>query len=206
MPTITITLTDTQYKGLEYAALDAQSVIDGAYEDFLTEHTAQVDRYTVYKTGAVVSSVTGNKLSEHDKGGYPAVSMRDGGKYRTKRVHRVLAECFIPNPRGVDVVNHKDGDKYNYSLDNLEWVTQSENMKHAWDTGLKTTTDAVIANCKAISKIRGKQCRKMTYEDAQDVRKKYATGNYRYKDLAEEYDTSISSIRKIVKLVHYKEA
>lgn len=51
-------------------------------------------------------------------------------------IHKLMAVAFIPNTQNKKEVNHKDGNKLNNNLCNLEWVTHSENMKHAWDTGL----------------------------------------------------------------------
>lgn len=53
-------------------------------------------------------------------------------------LHRIVAETFVPNPLGLPQVNHIDGNRENNRADNLEWVTASRNMSHAYSTGLKT--------------------------------------------------------------------
>lgn len=60
---------------------------------------------------------------------------KDGKRYR-HRIHRVVAKAFIPNPDNKEDVNHIDGCKCNNCLKNLEWATRSENMLHAYRTGL----------------------------------------------------------------------
>lgn len=68
--------------------------------------------------------------------GYFAVSLSKEDKRTSYRVHRLVANAFIPNPDNKPQVNHIDGDKSNNKAENLEWLTQSENMKHAFRIGL----------------------------------------------------------------------
>ena len=70
--------------------------------------------------------------------GYFKVSLQKNGKGHTKSVHRLVAETFLGLPSNSDMqVNHIDGNKSNNAVDNLEWVTKSENEKHAYENGLK---------------------------------------------------------------------
>ncbi len=77
----------------------------------------------------VTPSVTGGNERQ---GGYLALSSNWMDKY----VHRIVAKAFLPNPKGKKTVNHKDGNKLNNHVDNLEWASYSENMQHAIKTGL----------------------------------------------------------------------
>nr|DAM38419.1 MAG TPA: homing endonuclease [Caudoviricetes sp.] len=82
----------------------------------------------------------GKKLKPFlNEAGYLVVRLSDAsnGRREVARVHRLVAEAFIPNPNAKPEVNHIDGDKSNPSLSNLEWVTPHENRLHAWNTGLR---------------------------------------------------------------------
>ena len=70
--------------------------------------------------------------------GYRCVSVTKNCKSITYSVHRMVAETFIPEVAGKLHINHKDGIKLNNAIGNLEWVTPSENVLHALDTGLKS--------------------------------------------------------------------
>ena len=75
-------------------------------------------------------------LRKHS-GGYLYFQITINNKSKNLTYHRIIAQHFIPNPNNKPFVNHKDGDKLNNCLENLEWVTASENMRHAYDTGLE---------------------------------------------------------------------
>jgi len=72
------------------------------------------------------------------KTGYKTYCGSYGSRSKRKlfRIHRCVAEAFIPKLEGKDVVNHIDGNKINNSVDNLEWCTDKENTRHAWENGL----------------------------------------------------------------------
>lgn len=69
--------------------------------------------------------------------GYLCVDLNCNGISTQKHIHRLVAEAFIPNPENKPTVNHKDGNKLNNDISNLEWATYSENNKHAIDIGLR---------------------------------------------------------------------
>lgn len=89
---------------------------------------------------------------EGDGWGYPTLMLKKLQRGKTIPIHRVLAQVFIPNPRKLKYVNHKNGDKTDYSLENLEWVTMGENQKHAYDTGLKRKLNGELNGRNKISK------------------------------------------------------
>ena len=66
------------------------------------------------------------------------MQVRLNNKYitKSKRIHRLVAQAFIPNPNNYPQINHIDGNKSNNAVDNLEWATPKENMTHAFLTGL----------------------------------------------------------------------
>lgn len=82
------------------------------------------------------------------KDGYLGVGLHKCGKALTKSVHRVVIEAFADNLENKPTVNHKDGNKHNNCIDNLEWSTYSENNLHAYKTGLNKSN---IRRCKKVN-------------------------------------------------------
>ena len=69
--------------------------------------------------------------------GYECIKLHDGGKRRSYTIHRLVAQHFLSNPNNLREVNHINGLKTDNHMDNLEWVSSSENKLHALKTGLK---------------------------------------------------------------------
>ncbi|EJO9576006.1 HNH endonuclease [Salmonella enterica] len=95
-------------------------------------------KYQISNNGNVSSYLSGKILKPQvNRQGYLVVNLYyEVGKARKFRIHRLVAEHFIPNPDNKPFVNHLDGDKSNNDEDNLEWSTSEENNRHARENGL----------------------------------------------------------------------
>ena len=87
-------------------------------------------RYQV-STWGNVRGVNGIIKPYQNEKGYLKVGLMKEGKCHKKRVNRLVAQAFIPNPYELPFVNHKDGNKQNNSFTNLEWTTDKANKRHA---------------------------------------------------------------------------
>ena len=72
-----------------------------------------------------------------DRCGYKEVLLSENGKTTNYRAHRLIAETFIPNPNNLRDVNHKDGNKLNNDISNLEWCSHSDNVIHSYKNRLQ---------------------------------------------------------------------
>lgn len=119
--------------------------------------------YSVTDDGRVISYKRKGKqeLVGGAYGGYRIVTIWVNGKQENHYVHRLVAEAFIPNPEDKPEVNHKDGNKQNNNVNNLEWCTSSENNYHAQQQGLCPTAQCVICGrkCRDFKRRICKKCK-----------------------------------------------
>lgn len=157
------------------------------YDDDKWSVIVEHPRYEISNTGHVRNRYTGRILrGARDRDGYLTVMLyTDGDKY-TKKVHRLVAQYFLePDPLR-DQVNHKDGNKLNNHVSNLEWCTRSENTRHAYEHKL------FEANIRPAIEAHTKIKRDM-YPDIWQMRKQGMT----LKTIAAAYGVSINTIHVI---------
>ena len=145
--------------------------------------------YVLFINGDIFVVDTAHKLTPHPNGaGYLSVSLNG----HPRRIHRLIAENFIPNPLNKPCVNHIDGNKLNNNISNLEWCTQSENVKHAFATGLK-----VPANLKAEDCPWSRLC----WDDIHYIRDNYIPRDPEFgqRALSEKFDISQQMVSSIIK-------
>ena len=81
-------------------------------------------------------------INKHN--GYVYIFLMKDNKRKNFRLHKLVAQTFIPNPNNLSQINHKDGNKQNNCVDNLEWCTCKENIQHAYKLGLANNNNQKI--------------------------------------------------------------
>lgn len=123
------------------------------FDDFIP--IPNFENYGISKCGEICSFKKKKLLKQGKWGAYKNVALSKNGKIYYFRVHRLVAATFIPNPKDLPQVNHKDGNKFNNDVTNLEWCTCSYNIKHGYDTGLsKSYWKGKSRDTETIEKIR----------------------------------------------------
>jgi predicted XRE-type DNA-binding protein len=146
-------------------------------------------QYQITRDGQVWSLKSNKWLSQHLLGnGYKFVGLQDKNTLQIKTIliHRVLAIIFIPNLENKKTVNHIDGNKLNNNIENLEWNTYSENVKHSYDLGLHIS-------------IKGDKIHsaKLNKEDVIEIKTMLKHNLYKQKEIAELYGVDSSVISRI---------
>ena len=98
--------------------------------------------YMIYRKGKI-------KKPSFDKNGYPQIGLCKNGTVITRKIHRLVAEAFIPNPENKPEINHKDEDKLNNCVDNLEWVTEKENVNYGYGAKRRAESNRLLAKQQA---------------------------------------------------------
>lgn len=115
--------------------------------------------YEVSNTGQVINIKTGHILKQHkDKDGYWVLSLKRD-KYKSYFAHRLVAQAFIPNPDNLPMVNHKDEDKSNCMVDNLEWCDAKYNSTYGTvrERAAKTRHINVMLKKKYLEELKKKE-------------------------------------------------
>ena len=144
----------------------------------------------------------------YDTHGYRVVSLRKNNTNKKISVHRLVGKAFIPNTENKPEINHIDGNKENNVVTNLEWVTYSENLIHAWRTGLtKNTEKRKQRALKNLEIIRSKPSKKRKKVYCYETNKTYSCLDEAHKDTTvAKIDISrvARGIRKQAKGFHFE--
>lgn len=145
--------------------------------------------YSVSSLGRIRSDrANKNILRPHTGRGYMVIGLTASPcSQLTQRMHRLVAQAFIPNPENKREVNHKNGIRADNRVKNLEWMTRHENMRHAFKFIKRN-----IAKGERIG------TSKLTAGAVKDMRARWESGEITRVDLAKQYGISPRSIRDIV--------
>lgn len=149
------------------------------YHGYLVKSDGSIYRKT--ENGYVAVSL----CYSHD--GYLIACLKVNGKYKNFMAHRIVAKCFIPNPKNKPEVNHKDFDKENNDISNLEWVTRKENIHHYYKY---SDNETQRGDKHPRAKIRT--------NDISEILILHKQGKS-YRDIAEKYNVSHNCIGKIIR-------
>lgn len=115
---------------------------EGLYEVSNLGRVRSLPKDVPYKGSSTFAHRKGRILSlVSDSYGYKIVNLSKDRNQCGKKVHRLVAEAFLENPSNLPQVNHKDGNKENNSVGNLEWCTAKQNIRHKFDVLGYTTKD-----------------------------------------------------------------
>ena len=143
-------------------------------------NTLSLDDYEITEEGEVINIRWGRRIVKPQPNGKGYMRVHIAGKMYF--VHRLVAEKYVPNPNNLPQVNHKDGDKKNNAVNNLEWVSNCDNRHHAVKNGLQ---------------IHGEKCpwAKLKVEDVKFIRNHTEIDR---RVLAQKFGVSLRTISDII--------
>ena len=172
---------------------------EGYYQVSNLGNVRSLDRIILCKNGSERFTVGKSLKPQMDYQGYLRVGLNFCGKFKTHRVHRLVALNFLDEKENKDQVNHVNGVKNDNRVTNLEWVTGSENIKHAIKTGL--IKDTFIKNS---NKGNLNPNSKLDEEDVKLIRQLRKDG-YKLKELSDIFKVSVVHLSRICNYKYWKE-
>lgn len=149
--------------------------------------------YRISRDGRIWTEKQDKWMKTHEKNGYLFIQLRKNNTHTYTSVHRLVAITYIPNPENKRCVNHKDFNTKNNHVDNLEWVTDKENVMYSYNH-YRRPHKAIIA------KKNGMGARRLTDEQVLEIRK---SGD-KYHILAKKYNVHRETIGRARRRVTYK--
>lgn len=135
----------------EYIKFKKIATLSNGMTGKIIEINEKDTNYIIMENSNVVNTKTEKILKPYISATIPYkhinIQLGERGKYKTQLLHRLLGLAYIENLDNKPVINHKNGDKLDLDISNLEWVTFSENSKHAFDTGLSKPFHVKSENC-----------------------------------------------------------
>ncbi|MGB5637215.1 MAG: NUMOD4 domain-containing protein [Waterburya sp.] len=163
---------------------------EGYYQVSNYGNVKSLDRVIKEKTGKTQTLKSRILKPRTNPSGYYYVGLRKNGTRATFAIHQLLAQAFIPNPNNKKTVNHIDGNKLNNSVSNLEWTTYSENLEHAYKTGLRRAVKPSEVASKNYK-------RKLAEQQVREIKLLIAVKSLTLKQIANQYNVGRSTVGSI---------
>jgi hypothetical protein len=112
---------------------------------------------------------------------------KDCGKTGTIKMHRLVAQAYLPNPENLATVNHKDGVKTNNAVENLEWMSHTQNVLHSFVIGIQSNTGSKHPQAK------------LTEEQVREIRATYASRDCKRKEFAQRYNIAEGTLKGVIR-------
>lgn len=163
---------------------------EGYYQVSNYGNIKSLDRVIKEKTGKT-QTIKGRVLKQRiNPGGYCYVGLRKNGVKATFAIHQLVAQTFLDNPENKPTVNHINGIKTDNNISNLEWATYSENLSHAYNSGLRTAASLQTVGNKNYK-------RKLKSEQVIEIKRLLAAGSLTHKEIATKFSVARSTITEI---------